>query len=575
MNVQVFCVKCDRSCRVLPEHVGRRVRCPGCQVIFKAEQPPLADSSAKDAVEVFCSKCDAAGRVTADLLGRRVRCVRCHEIFQAEDVPVAALDDEAGVEPAASPSAADSARSASDSTLRKIPTPSIPPPPPVPVPRIDKPKPAIDERLLDDDDGRDRDRARSRNDKDGDDEDAIGARPAKRRRDENDEDFDDEDSDRGRASKRSGRDAAKPKPRKDEPLLEVGRLENPFVDSSTLASVEVDQSVFEFDWGDESEPDDEERERPSKKRQEDSRRRDDRDRSREKRDEDRSPRPKKKDNADTEYAWDDKKSPPDDLPSESKIAKSKKSVPTPEPTADESTPFAFGDGRGDEKPRSRDRKGSPDEDDAESERKKKLPPKKPVGSQDDADFLGLSNFDDPAPVDDPKSAARMKSQRDCFHVRQTGFWPETRLYRVFVENGELLFVTAAKANDIPDMQEALQADSLDEFDKRIRNKVKALDELPVDDLLDKDDDSFVWSAQKITEAVIDPLNPKTPAPKVPGGSRRSAVLVLTHKSKGTVTFDFPADSDVESALRLLRDLLDDILEINVRWDKLSKRFVKQ
>src|SRR6516165_1104608 len=43
MTVQIFCPKCDRSCRIKPEYLGKRVRCPGCQEVFKAEEVPLAE----------------------------------------------------------------------------------------------------------------------------------------------------------------------------------------------------------------------------------------------------------------------------------------------------------------------------------------------------------------------------------------------------------------------------------------------------------------------------------------------------------------------------------------------------
>jgi hypothetical protein len=452
---------------------------------------------------------------------------------------------------------------------------SVPPPPQVPSARLEKEKPLVEELPLNDV------RERRESPRDEDEEDDIRS---SRRRDDRDEDEDDSDrrrsrSDEPREKKPGARRDDKSKSHKNAPPIEVGKLENPFIDSSTLPIVEVDQSVFEFDWGDESAPD-ADSDRTSRTKAGDSNVREDRDRPREKRRGDSATR-SKKDTPDTEYAWDDKTTPPDDYPSDSEIEKpKKKAAPAPIPADDASSPFSFGADGAEHKLRSKDRKGkSADEDDEPSrssgrDERKKPTPKKAVGANDDADFLGLSNFDDPAP-DDNASAKKKSVARPCFHLRQTGFWEDTRLFRVFVENDELLFIPAAKDKDIPDMQEAVQADSLAGFDKRIRRKVTDLNELAVDDLLDKDEDSFVWSAQKITEASIDPINPKIPAPKVPGGSRRSAVLEITHRSKGTVAFDFPSDSDVESALKLLPDALDDVLEIHVRFDKLSKRYVKQ
>ena len=51
MTVQIFCPKCDRSCRIKPEYLGKRVRCPACQEIFKAEEVPLAEMDEESAAD--------------------------------------------------------------------------------------------------------------------------------------------------------------------------------------------------------------------------------------------------------------------------------------------------------------------------------------------------------------------------------------------------------------------------------------------------------------------------------------------------------------------------------------------
>ena len=480
MNVQVFCSKCDRSCRVPPEHVGKRVRCPGCQEIFKAEQPPVADASSSDAIQVFCPRCDGAGRVTADLLGRRVRCANCQEAFKAEDVPVAALDDDAGpaVPQPAAVSASDSTKLASDPTVRNLP---IPPPPPLPTPvAAAQPKPIVEQSqsaIADEKkksptppDREDEMDARSSKRRDSKDDDPDRRRSSasrdereeerrsSSRRDERDRHKDEGDSDRRKSSKsddkkRAAKDDDKARPKKDAPLLEVGRLDNPFVDSTTLAtSGEVDQSVFNFDFGDEPA-----RDRSDKKKTSDSKH--------------------GKDRA-------GEKASADKAPSESA----------------------------------------------------------------------------------PPNATKLA----CFHLRQTGYWDEPRLFRVFVEKGELICIPAATGKAIPEMEEALLAESLQDFPKPVRNKVRDLNELSIDELLERDEEGFVWSANKIIAASIEP-----PGAKQSGSSRHAAVLQIEHKSKGEIAFDFPADADVDSALDLLRDFVADVLQVRVRWDKTSKRFVKR
>ncbi len=178
-------------------------------------------------------------------------------------------------------------------------------------------------------------------------------------------------------------------------------------------------------------------------------------------------------------------------------------------------------------------------------------------------------MDEPAAATESKSIEETKSaERPCFNLRQPDFWDEPRLFRVFVEKDELIFIAAAIGDEIPDMEDALHSDSLDDFDKRIRKKVRDLNELSIDELLEGADAGFVWSAGKIVDASIDPAGGKS-------AERRSAVMRIDHKSKGTIVFDLPFDRDVKMAVDLLRDPLADVLHVNVRWDKASKRFVKR
>lgn len=587
MNVQVFCIKCDRSCRVPPDYVGKRVRCPGCQEIFKAEQPPLADATSDGAVEIYCRKCDRAGRVTPELLGRRVRCAGCQEAFkaeqppladsiadnavqvfcpkcdqsgrvlpewlgrrvrcsgcqgtfQAEDVPVAALDEDGNVAlPPAAPTATDDRR-------------EVPAPLPLPRATPTRPKPVVedlddDQRTLESRYDNDEEERRAPRRHDEDDRRTVAEdRPSSSRRDVRDDDDSDrrrsardEDSDRRRSTrdedsdrkrspriedardrKRSSRDDdSRDRKRSDqngekgkgkkEPPAGVGQVQNPFIDSDTLAAAEVDHSAFEFDFGDPPERDKDKSSDKKKSSDSKSKHDRDRDRSKEKRGDEKPASRPKKDAPDTDYAWDAKKGPPSQIPAEPAPAKPASKAPV---AAGASNPFAFDAGKA----------ATPDKSD-----------KKP-----------------------------------CFHLRQTGFWDEPRLYRVFIEKDELIFIAAALGKDIPDMEEAIQAQSLKDFDKRIRNKVQDLNDLSIDQLLESDDASFVWSSGKILEIAIEPPGKSSNGPQ-------SAVLQLEHKSKGLIAFDFPSDVDVEDGREILRDIFADLLQVHVRWDKASKRYVKR
>lgn len=128
-------------------------------------------------------------------------------------------------------------------------------------------------------------------------------------------------------------------------------------------------------------------------------------------------------------------------------------------------------------------------------------------------------------------------------------------------------MTAASGKDVTDMEEAIEADSLAEFDKKIRNRVLDLNDLSVDELTESDRNSFHYSIDKITAASIDP------ARRTLLRSHGAAVLVLNHKSKGEIAFEFPAEDDVDRAIDYLPDLLDDLLKINVRWDRAKECFI--
>jgi hypothetical protein len=413
-------------------------------------------------IQVFCPKCDRSCRIKAEYLGRRVRCPDCQEIFKAEEVPVADMDDES-------------------STRRDDEAPEI-----------DQPSAAL-------------------------------RRP------------------------------------KATPLVEPGKLHNPFEGSATLSAVQTDLSVFDFDI-DEAEP------ASGKKRTADRSRSTDDDRPR--------PRSRKQDRQapDTQYAWDPAPAPPGELPADDSDAGRKRKTPAIDSAPSAGSPFAFdttaGDARED-KPRSsrRDHEDTP----RPSRAAKAHVPRTIATSDADAAFLGLVDQDD-APAAPAPKPSKQRPARAFFHLRQSGFWGDTYLFRVFVCENELAFVTAAAGADIDDMEGALEADNLDDFDKRVRNKVRDLNELPVDELIETHRHSFRWSAGKIVQASID-------AP--PLGARHSkdsrsvpAVLHFVHKSKGSIAFEFPANIDVKRAADCLRECLGH-LEVHVRWDKASKRFVKR
>src|SRR5262249_18994301 len=107
----------------------------------------------------------------------------------------------------------------------------------------------------------------------------------------------------------------------------------------------------------------------------------------------------------------------------------------------------------------------------EEESTKRYATRKPANpaSESEAAFLGF--VDEPSPEDQQKSTAEKQSARSYFHVRQFGFWEEPHLFRVFVQEDQLAFVAIAAGPNMEEMEDALQADEITEFDKRIRNTI--------------------------------------------------------------------------------------------------------
>jgi len=340
---------------------------------------------------------------------------------------------------------------------------------------------------------------------------------------------------------------------------------NPFTESSKLPPVApVDTTAFDFDLDRELPP-------PAKKSSAaapgDGRDDEDHDR----------PRSKKKPAADTEYGWEKKNAPPDNYTSRSSIpalrddaAPAKRAPLTPEP----GLPFAFGDDKPSApaakppaKPREEEkdepppkRKAAPREEDEDRPRRKTQLSERI--ENDDAAFLGLQDFEGSA--EQPAALPAKKPDRPYFHVREAG--SEPRLYRVFTDDGQLIFITVAAGREIAAAEQILASGKLDGADKKLRNWLADLDERPIDDLADDDPDGFRISAAKLLSVSINP-----PLRKL---LRKGPVtLLLKHKSKGEMSFEFPGDDDVDRALDYLPDLVDDVLEVKVKWDKQAKAFV--
>ncbi len=138
---------------------------------------------------------------------------------------------------------------------------------------------------------------------------------------------------------------------------------------------------------------------------------------------------------------------------------------------------------------------------------------------------------------------------------------------MFIQDEGLAFVTAASGKDVPAMEEAIAADSLDDCERKIKNKLLDLAELPVDELMESDRSSLRAPAEKIISASLD-----APGRKLLGKSA-SSVFRFEHKTKGEMSFELPTNDDVDDALDFLPDLLGKLLEVNIRWDKAKKSVV--
>ncbi|MCE9531577.1 MAG: zinc-ribbon domain-containing protein [Planctomycetes bacterium] len=451
MSVQVFCPKCDRSCRIKEELVGRRVRCPGCQEVFKAEEIPLAEDDPIEAVE--------------------------------EDDDDDSLPD---FTPEVKPK---------DKSRNALP---------------EKPKGGSSDKL------------------------------------------------KKSTSDKPKSDLPKKKAVKDESVVHPGEPVNPFDESSRLeAPPPPDSSLFEFEFGDGEPP-------PPKKKVEDKKSKDEEDDEDEeeerpaKRDRhDEKKRPAKS-SPDTEYAWDEENEPPDEMPSKHGVS-DRKGKPAPLPIDDEE------EDEDDEEPQERPKA-------KERAAVKPPPPPPPKKKGDEASFFGLDDAPAAPPKRDEKAKPKKKEDnRKYFHVRQSsGFWSsDSRLFRVFIDEETLVFVTAASGKEIAEMEEALEAKSLAEFDKKIKNKVLDLEELSIDELVEGDRHAFRSPADKFTEASIDAASRGIKLLRKPA----AASLKLVHKSKGAMAFEFPSIDDVDNALDFLKDLFGELLTVNVKWDKAKECFV--
>jgi hypothetical protein len=375
-----------------------------------------------------------------------------------------------------------------------------------------------------------------------------------------------------------------------ESIVKPGVRSNPFEETSGLqpASAPVDPSAFEFDIGGTTEPLKKKKvsrnpTQASAKRQEDNRRVhgeiDDRERA--------------------DSVVNPSLTVPVRVTAPRPAPVKSKRPPAPRPAEGKpESPFNFG--TADEKPAAIDDTRPPgahhDKKDEPPAEKPKRPAarKAPVNKLDaDAAVLGLQNLDESPPIssawrehldtafsglqdtqepqpsssDDAKTEPT-KERRPYFHVRQSGFWGrDARLFRVFVEDGELVFITAAAGKDVGQLEEALQSGSFDKCETRARNKLANLDEAPVEELADNDRFSSRLPVEKIKAASID-IRPFGLLKR-----RGAAIFRFEHKSKGEMIFDLSSDGDVKRAIQYLPDLLDQILKVNVRWDRAKKSFV--
>jgi hypothetical protein len=196
------------------------------------------------------------------------------------------------------------------------------------------------------------------------------------------------------------------------------------------------------------------------------------------------------------------------------------------------------------------------------------PPKAIPPSDGAAEMLGLEDLDQPQPKANDEPKPKKTRKRKYFHVRQqAGFFGEIRLFRVFIQGGELVFIVAASGKDVAEMETALEAESLDKCEKKIRNKLVDLDEMSPDELAENDRHCFRTSAEKVKAATVDPASFKLL------GKSSAAKFHLEHKSKGVMNFDFPSDDDVDRALDYLPEVIEPVLKINVRFDKAKDCYV--
>jgi hypothetical protein len=440
MNVQVFCPNCDRSCRIKEDLVGRRVRCPGCQSVFKAEEVPLAEPDDEPA-----------------------------------ELPEITFEGGRSVPNHAAPTTGE--------------------------PNSSEPK-------------------------------------------------------RARKERNSG---------KATPVT-PGAIQNPFDEGSKLAGpAPVDASPFEFEA--EAAGPEEEQPEPAPRHRDHGRTGAQRSQSREKtREKKAKPAP-----PETDFAWNTEGDPPDALTSKSEI-----NLPQDD-KRERAAPRAKKRGRSQRPGQTRREATGPQQDSSPFDFGDAEPPAplvEPLDEQgadasDDngADGLGFQDLDQPAAVPAASLKPKKKSRRKFFHVRQSGFWSEVRLYRVFIHEEELVFILAACGKEAAAMEEAITSDEPDKCEKKIRSKLHDLDQTPVEELAESFRGTLRFPAGKITAAAIDAASLSLLR------KRGSAILRLEHKSKGLMTFDLLEDEDVERALALLPGLLEDVLAIHVRWDRSRECYV--
>ena len=150
-------------------------------------------------------------------------------------------------------------------------------------------------------------------------------------------------------------------------------------------------------------------------------------------------------------------------------------------------------------------------------------------------------------------------------------------YRIYVQRNDLLFIqTEGGANSLfgaiapllgPVGTLAGLASSL--FSKRkTRYKLENIDQENPEELLRETENNFKLNASEIRDAAIEP-----PALFVTAGKAGRLNLTVRHGEK--IKLEFDNDGEMNTATRLLAQLLNSTLRVNVEWNEKKQRFQKK